>query len=117
MVSTASRLYFVYEAGPCGYGLYRHLAAKGFNSMVAAPSLISQRSGDRIKTDRRHAVKLAQLHHAGELTAVYVPNPQDEAMRDLRRARNDTINAPQKTKQRLKALLLRNRIVYSGRFI
>ena len=115
MVSTASGLYFVYEAGPCGYGLYRHLTAKGFDCMVAAPSLIPKKSGDRVKTDRRDAVKLAQLHRAGELTAVYVPNPQDEAMRDLSRARHDAVNATQKAKQRLKAFLLRNTIVYSGR--
>jgi len=115
MVSTASRLYFVYEAGPCGYGLYRHLTAKGFDCMVAAPSLIPKKSGDRVKTDRRDAAKLAQLHRAGELTAVYVPDPQDEAMRDLSRARHDAVSATQKAKQRLKAFLLRNRIVYSGR--
>ena len=88
MVSTASRLYFVYEAGPCGYGLYRHLTAKGFDCMVAAPSLIPKKSGDRVKTDRRDAAKLAQLHRAGELTAVYVPDPQDEAMRELEEAIN-----------------------------
>ena len=115
MVSTASRLYFVYEAGPCGYGLYRHLTAKGFDCMVAAPYLIPKKSGDRVKTDRRDAAKLAQLHRAGELTAVYVPDPQDEAMRDLSRARQDAVSATQKAKQRLKAFLLRNRIVYSGR--
>ena len=115
MVSTASRLYFVYEAGPCGYGLYRHLTAKGFDCMVAAPSLIPKKSGDRVKTDRRDAAKLAQLHRAGELSAVYVPDPQDEAMRDLSRARHDAVNATQKAKQRLKAFLLRNRITYGGR--
>ena len=115
MVSTASRLYFVYEAGPCGYGICRHLTNKGFDCMVAAPSLIPKKSGDRIKTDRRDAAKLARLHRAGELTAVYVPDPADEAMRDLSRARQDAVCATKKAKQRLKAFLLRNRIVYSGR--
>jgi transposase len=115
MVSTASRLYFVYEAGPCGYGIYRHLTAKGFDCMVAAPSLIPKKSGDRVKTDRRDAAKLASLHRAGELSAVYVPDPADEAMRDLSRARQDAVNATKKAKQRLKAFLLRNRVVYSGR--
>jgi len=115
MVSTASRLYFVYEAGPCGYGIYRHLTAKEFDCMVAAPSLIPKKSGDRVKTDRRDAAKLASLHRAGELSAVYVPDPADEAMRDLSRARQDAVNATKKAKQRLKAFLLRNRIVYSGR--
>jgi transposase len=115
MVSTASRLDFVYEAGPCGYGIYRHLTAKGFDCMVAAPSLIPKKSGERVKTDRRDAAKLAGLHRAGELTAVYVPDPADEAMRDLSRARQDAVNATKKAKQRLKAFLLRNRIVYRGR--
>jgi len=115
MVSTASRLYFVYEAGPCGYGIYRHLTAKGFDCMVAAPSLIPKKSGERVKNDRRDAANLARLHRAGELTAVYVPDAQDEAMRDLSRARQDALMATKKAKQRLKALLLRHHIVYRGR--
>jgi len=115
MVSTAGRLHFVYEAGPCGYGIYRHLTHKGFDCMVAAPSMIPKKSGDRIKNDRRDAKKLAHLHRAGELTAVYVPDQQDEAMRDLTRAREDAVLAARKAKQRLKAFLLRNRIVYTGK--
>ena len=115
MVSTAGRLHFVYEAGPFGYGIYRHLTAKGFDCMVAAPSLIPKKSGERIKNDRRDALKLARLHRAGELSAVYVPDPADEAMRDLSRARQDAVNATRKAKQQLKALLLRHQIHYSGR--
>jgi transposase len=115
MVSTASRLHFVYEAGPCGYSIYRHLTAKGFDCMVAAPSLIPKKSADRVKTDRRDAAKLASLHRAGELSTVYVPEPADEAMRDLSRARQDAVIATKKAKQRLKAFLLRNNIHYSGR--
>jgi len=115
LASTASRLYFVYEAGPCGYSIYRHLTAKGFECMVAASSLIPKKCGERVKTDRRDALKLARLHRAGELTAVYVPDAQDEAMRDLSRARQDAVEATQKAKQRLKAFLLRHHIVYSGR--
>ena len=61
MVSTSSRLHFVYEAGPCGYGIYRHLTDKGFDCMVAAPSMIPKKSGDRIKTDHRDAAMLARL--------------------------------------------------------
>jgi len=80
MVSTASQLQFVYEAGPCGYGIYRHLNQQGFDCAVVAPSLIPRKSGERIKTDHRDAKMLAQLHRAGELTAVYVPDIQDEAM-------------------------------------
>jgi len=115
MVSTAGRLHFVYEAGPCGYSIYRHLIAKGFDCMVAAPSLMPKKSGERIKNDRRDAAKLARLHRAGELSAVYVPDPADEAMRDLSRARQDAVTATRKAKQQLKALLLRHHIHYSGR--
>lgn len=115
MVSTATRLHFVYEAGPCGYGIYRHLTEKGFDCMVAAPSMIPKKSGDRIKNDRRDATMLARLHRAGELTAVYVPDAQDEAMRDLTRAREDAVTATRKAKQRLNAFLLRNGLTFAGR--
>ena len=115
MVSSSTQLHFVYEAGPCGYGIYRHLTQKGFDCMVAAPSMIPKKSGDRIKNDRRDAAMLARLHRAGELIAVYVPHVQDEAMRDLTRAREDAVIAARKAKQRLKAFLLRNRIVYTGK--
>jgi len=115
MVSTANELYFVYEAGPCGYGIYRHLTGKGFNCIVAAPSMIPKKSGERIKNDTRDAKTLARLHRAGELTAVYVPNTQDEAMRDLSRAREDAVIAGRKAKQRLSAFLLRHGMIYSGK--
>src|SRR5512143_3279314 len=84
-------LRFVYEAGPCGYEIYRHLIAQGLHCDVIAPSMIPKRSGDRIKTDRRDAVTLARLYRAGELTPVYVPREDDEAMRDLVRGRDDAI--------------------------
>jgi transposase len=115
MVSTASELRFVYEAGACGYGIFRHLTDKGFACIVAAPSMIPKKSGQRIKTDRRDARALASLHRAGELTAVYVPDMQDEAMRDLSRAREDAVVAGKKAKQRLHAFLLRHSIIYSGK--
>ncbi len=115
MVSTAARLHFVYEAGPCGYGIYRHLTEKGFDCMVAAPSMIPKKSGDRIKNDRRDATMLARLHRAGELTAGYGPDGQDEAMRDLTRAREDAVMATRKSKQRLNAFLLRNGLTFAGR--
>ena len=114
MVSTANQLHFVYEAGPCGYGISRHLTEKGIDCMVAAPSLIPKKSGDRIKNDRRDAKMLARLHRAGELTAVYVPDAQDEAMRDLNRAREDAVIDAKKAKQRLKAFLLRNGVAFAG---
>ena len=115
MLYTAARLHFVYEAGPCGYGIYRHLTQKGFDCMVAAPSMIPKKSGDRIKNDRRDAAMLARLHRAGELTAVYVPHRQDEAMRDLTRAREDAVGAARKSKQRLSAFLLRNGLTFAGK--
>jgi transposase len=115
MVSTASELHFVYEAGPCGYGIYRHLTGKGYDCMVAAPSLIPKKSGERIKNDHRDAKKLARLHRSGELTAVYVPDCRDEAMRDLTRVREDAVSATRRAKQQLKAFLLRHRLVYCGR--
>ena len=77
------RLRFCYEAGPCGYGIQRHLSARGHECVVVAPSLIPKRAGDRVKTDRRDTAGLARLHRAGELTAVWVPDPGHEAMRDL----------------------------------
>ena len=115
MLSTTNRLKFVYEAGSCGYVLYRHLTDRGFECMVAAPSLIPKKSGERIKNDNRDAKKLACLHRAGELTAVYVPDCEDEAMRDLSRAREDAVIASRKAKQRLKAFLLRHQILYAGK--
>ena len=115
MQSISSELHFVYEAGPCGYGIYRHLSAKGYECMVAAPSMIPRKSGDRIKNDSRDAAMLARLYRAGELTGVYVPDEQDEAMRDLVRARQDAVTASTKAKQRLKAFLLRHQLTYAGR--
>lgn len=108
-------LKFIYEAGPCGYGLFRYLKNNGFECMVVAPSLIPKRSGDRIKNDRRDAMNLCRLFRAGELTVIQVPTEEDEAMRDLVRARDDAKSAERKAKQRLKAFLLRHGIRYSGR--
>ena len=82
-------LSFCYEAGPCGYGLYRDLTALGHGCTVVAPSLIPRKAGERMKTDRRDALMLARLHRAGELTAVWVPDQEQEAIRDLTRARED----------------------------
>src|ERR1700676_4018402 len=81
------RLTFCYEAGPTGYGLHRQIKSLGHECIVAAPSLIPKRPGDRVKTNRRDAVGLAKLLRAGELTAVWVPDERHEAMRDLSRAR------------------------------
>jgi transposase len=115
MQSKAKHLIFVYEAGPCGYWLYRYLMKKGYDCWVVAPSLIPHKPGDRVKTDRRDAVQLARLARSGDLTAVYVPQVEDEAMRDLSRAREDTLSDLKAAKFRLKAFLLRHDIRYTGR--
>jgi transposase len=112
--SKAKRLVFVYEAGPCGYWLYRYLSKKGYVCWVVAPSLIPKKAGDRVKTDRRDAVQLARLMRSGDLTPVYVPTVEDEAIRDLCRAREDAIADLKAAKFRLKAFLLRHDIRYTG---
>ncbi len=114
LVSRGSEPRFVYEAGPCGYEIYRHLKRHKFECIVAAPSLIPRKSGDRIKNDRRDAKMLARLYRAGELTPVYVPSSEDEAMRDLSRAREDAKRAERKARQQLGAFLLRHGYRYSG---
>ena len=115
MQSKAKQLIFVYEAGPCGYWLYRYLTQKGHNCWVVAPSLIPKKAGDRVKTDRRDAVQLARLMRSGDLTPVYVPAVEDEAIRDLSRAREDAMQDLKAAKFRLKAFLLRHDIRYTGR--
>ena len=100
-------LRFCYEAGPCGYGIQRHLSARGHDCVVVAPQLIPRRAGDRVKTDRRDAASLARVHRAGELTAVWVPDPGHEAMRDLVRARLDAVHALRRARQQLSGFLLR----------
>lgn len=113
--SKAKRLIFTYEAGPCGYGLYRHLTKKGYQCIVAAPSLVPRKAGDRVKTNRRDAGQLARLLRSGDLTPVYVPGIEDEAIRDLCRARDDVVRDLNAAKYRLKAFLLRLDIRYQGR--
>ncbi len=108
-------LLVVYEAGPCGYGLVRELTGAGYRCEVIAPSKIPTKPGERIKTDRRDALKLASLARAGELVAVTVPDERDEAIRDLGRARVDAVRARLKARQQLKALLLRHDRRYSGK--
>jgi len=115
MQSKAQHLVFVYEAGPCGYWLYRYLTKKGHLCWVVAPSLIPKKAGDRVKTDRRDAVQLARLMRSGDLTPVYVPTVEDEAIRDLTRAREDALRDLKSAKFRLKAFLLRQDIRYTGR--
>jgi len=97
-----------YEAGPCGYVLYRQLLELGHDCQVVAPSLIPKKPGERIKTDRRDARKLAQALRSGDLTAVWVPDEEQEAMRDLTRARDDLKGQERKARQQLNAYVLRH---------
>jgi transposase len=109
------RIYVVYEAGPCGYGLYRRLVEKGFDCMVCAPSLIPRKPGDRVKTDRRDAIKLVRSLRAGDLSAVHVPTVEDEAFRDLARAWSSAREDLKQARCRLKSFLLSHGVHYLGR--
>lgn len=106
-VGDISKMKICYEAGPCGYGLYWELTKLGAECMVVAPSLIPQKSGDRVKTDRKDAEKLARLLRAGELTKVWVPDPEHEALRNLVRAREACRRDRRRAQQRVEKLLLR----------
>jgi transposase len=107
-------LHFVYEAGPCGYWIYRFITSLGHCCYVVAPSLIPKKPGDKIKTDKRDALKLAKLLKSEDLTPIYVPEPEDEAIRDLSRAREVAMKDLKDAKYQLKAILLRNNIQYAG---
>ncbi len=101
-----------YEAGPTGFGLARFLAAEGIGCLVAAPSKLQRPVGDRVKTDVRDARHLARLLHLGEIVAVAVPSVEQEAARDLVRAREDVRGDLMSARHRLSKLLLRQGIVY-----
>jgi transposase len=104
-----------YEAGPCGFTIARRLRQLGVECAVVAPSLTPTRAGDRLKTDKRDARKLARLLRAGELTEIYIPEPTDEAMRDLCRARSDAVDDRRRSRHRLKGFLLRHGYRYQGK--
>jgi transposase len=101
-----------YEAGPTGYGLQRRLRALGIDCVVVAPSLTPVRPGVRIKTDRRDARKLAELHRAGLLTEVHPPSESEEALRDLFRCREDAQQDLLRARHRLSKFLLRRHLIY-----
>jgi transposase len=103
-----------YEAGPTGFGLYRSLTAAGIRCVVAAPSKLQRPSGDRVKTDAKDAIHLARLLRLGEVTAVAVPSVEQEAARDLVRAREDCRGDLMRARHRVSKLLLRQGILYSG---
>jgi transposase len=109
------RLAFCYEAGPTGYGLYRQITGLGQECMVAAPSLIPKKAGDRVKTNRRDALDMVRQLRAGELTAVWVPDPRHEAMRDLTRARWAAVEDLRSKRQQVSSFLLRLGRHYEGK--
>jgi transposase len=104
-----------YEAGPTGFGLYRHLTQAGSDCQVVAPSLTPQRPGDRVKTDRRDARSLARLFAGGVLESIAVPDPELEATRDLIRAREDARLDRMRDRHRLSKFLLRHQRVMPGK--
>lgn len=112
LVSLPGPVSVVYEAGPTGYGLYRWLIEEGIECVVAAPSRLLRASGDRVKTDRRDAIRLARMLRLGEVTAVEVPTVAQEAARDLTRAREDARANLMRARHRLSKLLLRQGLVY-----
>jgi transposase len=114
LAAEAYELRCCYEAGPCGFELHRQLTAMGIVCEVVAPSLIPVRAGDRVKTDRRDASKLARLYRAGELTTITVPSAEQEAVRDLVRARDDVRKDLTAARHRLGKFLIRHGRIYSA---
>lgn len=104
-----------YEAGPTGYGLYRALKAEGIDCIVVAPSLVPRKGGERVKTDRRDAVRLARFLRSGDLTEISVPDAASEAIRDLERARDDAKRAERVARQQLGKFLLRHGRRFTGK--
>ena len=109
-----SQLRFCYEAGPHGYPLCRFLSRHGYHCILVSPSKMPRKPGERVKTNRRDADQLARLYRAGELTGIYVPDPQDEAIRDLVRARYQVQKQQHRARQQLKMFLLRHNLRYAG---
>lgn len=112
---TKEEVRICYEAGPCGFVIARHLLRIGFNVIVVAPSLIPAKKGDRVKTDKRDARKLARCLRSGDLEGINIPDPADEVIRDLCRARTDAVDDSVRNRQRLLSFLLRNGHLYTGR--
>jgi len=114
-IGPPGQLHLVYEAGPTGYGLQRSLAARDYSCEVIAPAQMPRRAGDRIKTDGRDCVQLAECSRAGQLRAVWIPDPADEAIRDLSRAREDAVNSRTQARHQLKGFLLRHGLRFAGK--
>ncbi len=115
LAPSGQRLHYCYEAGPCGYGICRQIRDTEHDCDLVAPSLTPRKSGDRVKTDRRDALTLARLDGGGELSTVWTPSPEHEAIRDLSRARGDCKLIDKQLRQRLGAMLLRHDKRFPGR--
>lgn len=109
------QIHVVYEAGPTGYGLQRSLSERGYTCEIIAPSLIPKLAGCRVKTDRRDCLRLAQLSRAGELQPIWIPAAEDQAIRDLSRAREDAVEARTRARHQLRGFLLRHDVRYPGK--
>lgn len=109
------RVEFIYEAGSCGYQIYRHLSDHGLDCQVIAPSHIPRRPGDRVKNDHRDAEMLTRMGRAGELTPVWVPDALHESIRDLVRARHAANCDVKQARQRIQSFLLKYHLVYEGK--
>ena len=114
-IGSPEQLHLVYEAGPTGYGLQRSLGARGYVCEVIAPAQMPRRPGDRVKTDGRDCVQLAECSRAGQLRAVWIPDPGDEAIRDVSRAREDAVNSRTQARHQLKGFLLRHGLRFVGK--
>lgn len=113
-IGAADQLHLVYEAGPTDFGLQRKLSAKGYCCEIIAPSQIPRRAGDRVKTDGRDSIELAECSRAGQLSAIWISQPEDEAIRALSRAREDAVQARTQARHQLKGFLLRHDVRYGG---
>jgi transposase len=111
-VGRPSGIWACYEAGPTGYDLYRLLTSMKVRCDVVAPSLVPKGRGDRVKTDKRDSRRLAGLHRAGQLTPIAVPDPAQEAVRDLCRTRGDMVADLTRARNRLTKFLLRHSMIY-----
>jgi len=98
----------IYEAGPCGYDFQRYLTGNGIYCDIAAPALIPQKAGDRVKTDRRDARKLGRFYRSGELTVIHIPDEEQESVRDLTRSREDAVEDVTRKRHQLSKFLLRH---------
>jgi transposase len=113
-IAPAEHLWVVYEAGPTGFGLARTLMERGIRCMVVAPNRVPHEPGNRVKTDKRDARDLARALRAGNLRGIALPEVEQEAVRDLLRAREDCVRALRSVRQQLQGFLLRNGVIWKG---